>query len=727
MPLSQYHCPLAKSSTGRRIGWLREARTESLNFLLNQPGYSQLDEDLKIIQAHWPELFGGLRNDAQGTTLNQQIHVPQVKRMLSELSAILGNIEPSWTHTPSNDELRTISDQLDLCTRAWWERTAAVERVVETIQWSAANRTGYIFPIWNPHFHGLNQGDIELRVGGPKDYLPLWPDKSNHIQQAYAGTIKVAMPITQFAATWPTLAESVYPDGEQPVGLMPRVFRGAQELFNPSSEKPESVIGRVPTVTVYWTYIKDMSMNLTGNTIPMGTPGTEWHYQVPAYGSDIPTGLVDVNTGNDLTRKAQKEDTFLYPWLRLIIWTEDVVCYDGPSYWFHGKIPAVKLTLDSWPWSYLGGSLVRDISSLDQANNRLIRSIDQREQLKADPPMQVNEELLDPTTAQDIGRLKKTPGALIQVESFRDGEVLRNLYPYQQLEIDQWELEYYRSNKDEMQDILGLNNLQRLAENRQTPSGDTSEKLLQITGARTQRKGNIMERFCAELAPMVDALILQWYDTRFRWKLFGYKGMTAYDFDHDPGTLVPASLPGRKGIPSDRAFGDQRSSMFDTRAKRAKYLCTTMGVQIERGSLLDITSMTRQLLELRLWSDPNWPKDPISLAESLRISNMGSMDDDEDKDSRIGRAKKWAKISTEAIAELQVEMQKILQGQTPEGQIGKAINALVQKAVSGTNGDGHDATGRAEGRPPVFTASPRLETRTDPGTGATRTIIDTSR
>lgn len=724
--LSSYHAPLAKSSTAQRIGWLREARTESENFLRNQPGYTQLDEDLRILNANGPDLFTGIINNPQGAAVNQKLYVPQVKRMLSELSAILGNIEPSWTHTPSNDELRTISDQLDKCTRVWWDRTAAVERIVEAVQWSAANRTGYVFPIWNPHFHGLNQGDIELRVGGPKDYLPLWPNKSNDIQQAYAGTIKVAMPITEFAATWPTLAQSVYPDGEQPVGLMPRMFRGAQELFNPTADKPENVVGRVPTVTVYWTYVRDMSMNLTQNTVPMGTPGTHWYYNVPAFGSDIPTGLIDVNTGNDLTRKARKEDTFLYPWLRLIIWTEDVVCYDGPSYAFHGRIPAVKLTLDPWPWSYLGGSLVRDIASLEEANNRMIRSVDLREQLKADPPMQVNEELLDSTTQQDLARLKKTPGAILKVESFRDGQVLRSLYDRQQLDVDQWELQYYRSNKDEMQDILGLNNLQRLAEFRQVPGGDTQEKMLQITGARTQRKGNIMERFCAELAPMVDALLLQWYDTRFRWKLFGYKGQTVYDFDYDPGTMIPADLPGRAGVASDRKWGDRRSSMFDTRAKRAKYLCTAMGVQIERGSLLDITSMTRQLLELRLWTDPQWPKDPVSLAESLKLSGMGSMDDGEEVDSRFGRAKKYARLYTEQVASLQAAAQSILQGNTPEGQLGDAIKKIVANAMQG-NGDGHGVTGNPEGRKPSYETPPTLTQRTDPATGAQRTIIDTSR
>jgi hypothetical protein len=733
--ISSYRCPVAKTSSAYLLGWLREARNEAQLYLENQPGFTELEEDRKIADRHFPDMFrgfmaggisgAGMTNPGIGGG-DQRIHVPEVKRMLSEMCAILGNIEPSWSHHPSNEELRDVSEVLDKCTRAWWERTQAVEQIVSCLQWSAVNRSGYLFPVWNPHFRGIGQGDIQLRVGGPEDYLPLWPDDSHDIQQAYAGTIKVRMPITQFAATWPTLAASVYPDDVQPNSLAGKVIEGAKALWR-GDTKDESKPGRVPQVTVYWTYIRDMSLNVTGNIIPMGVKGTNTYYDVPAFGSDIPTGLVNLNTGSDLTRKAEQKDTYLYPWLRLVIWTEHVVCYDGPSYWFHGKIPAVKLTLDPWPWSFLGGSLVRDIASIEAANNRTLKSIDKRERLKADPARAVNEDLLDNTTIEAIRAEVNTPGGLLKVDRFAEG-LLKPLHDPRDNQVDQWELEYYRGNRDSMMDVLGLNNLQRLAELRQMPGGDTQEKMLQITGARTQRKGNLMEKFCAELAPMIDGLIFQWYDSPFRWRLFGYKGITKYDFDHDPKSLVPSEIPGRPNQTNgDRKFGDPRSGLFDTRAKRAKYLITTMGIQIERGSLLDITSMTRQLMEMRLWSDPTFPKDPVTLGESLRLSNMGTMDDSEDMDTRIGRAKKWAKISTEAIAELQLKQQEILRGGTPEGQMGDAIRKIVQSATGNGGGNGGEPIGgnRPPGRPPVFSEPPQLRTMNRPD-GTQDTVIDTS-
>lgn len=644
--------------------------------------------------------------------------------MLSELVAILGNIEPSWSYNPQNEELRPIADILDPCKRTWWERTSAVESIVKCLQWSAVNRTGYIFPVWNPRYHGTPQrdvqnGDIELRVGGPEDYLPLWPNDSHDIQQAYAGTIKVRMPITEFAATWPTLAESVYPDEEQP-GLFRRAANAAASYWNPDTSRARDAAkpGRVPIVTVYWTYIRDMSMNITGNTIPMGMKGTNTYYEVPAFGTDIPTGLINTATSQDLTRKAEQIDTYLYPWLRLVIWTEDVICYDGPSYWFHGKIPAAKLTLDPWPWSFLGGSLVRDIASLEEANNRLLKSIDHREQMRARPSRAVNEDLLDNTTIESIRQQINTPDGLVKVDRFSEN-LLKPLHDPRDNQVDQWELEYGKSNTDAMMDILGLNNLQRLAELRQMPGGDTQEKMLQITGARTQRKGNLMEKFCADLAPMVGSLMLQWYDTQFRHTLFGYKGVAEYDFDFDPGTLVPADIPGRPGLSADRQFGSSASGRFDSRAKRAKYISMMMGVKIEKGSLLDITSLTRQLMELRLWADPSAPKDPITLFESLKMTNVGTMQDDETKDTRMGRAKLWRRIMMEELLEEQKQSAEIQQGATPEGKAAGAIRDLVNHTVGQGNG------ARAVGRPAVYSESPRLRTMNRPD-GSQDTIIDTS-
>ena len=58
-----------------------------------------------------------------------------------------------------------------------------------------------------------------------------------------------------------------------------------------------------PAADLYEIYIYDLSINMTGHEIRMGTPGTSWEYTVPAYGSQIPTGTNGFE-GLPLYRKA---------------------------------------------------------------------------------------------------------------------------------------------------------------------------------------------------------------------------------------------------------------------------------------------------------------------------------------------------------------------------------------------------------------------------------------
>lgn len=133
-------------------------------------------------------------------------------------------------------------------------------------------------------------------------------------------------------------------------------------------------------------------------------------------------------------------------------------------------------------------------------------------------------------------------------------------------------------------------------------------------------------------------------------------------------------------------------------------------------------------MEMRLWADQMFPKDPETLGQSLRLTNVGKMDDTADMDTRIGRGKKWAKIYTETVAQLQADARRIMQGGTPENQIGDAIRKIVDHATQGNgNGSGgaHVATGAPEGRPPTYASSPVMVQKTNPD-GTPRTVIDTS-
>jgi hypothetical protein len=50
--------------------------------------------------------------------------------------------------------------------------------------------------------------------------------------------------------------------------------------------------------------------------------------------------------------------------------------YDGPSMFWHGKIPIIQFKLDDWPWNFLGFSMVRDTWRLEESINGRLRARD---------------------------------------------------------------------------------------------------------------------------------------------------------------------------------------------------------------------------------------------------------------------------------------------------------------------------------------------------------------
>ncbi len=712
--ISQYFIPEARSDANKRLGWCREALQEAMSYLERQPGFKFLDRDLEIISRDYPSLMPGMTGykNSEG-----DVRTGAAKSKISEIIATLSNLEPLWKHTPNDKRWGAQGHILDKCTWAWWSRTQSGQRIKEAIQWSAVNRTGYIFPKWNPHFHGLGIGDIELKVGGPKDFLVLWPNKSFDIQQAYAGIIREEMPVTEAWATWPTMREQIKPDQEQASW-----WRGFLNLFTSTgtvspdyfqSDVPkDSSPGSCPTVMIYYMYVRDATINQSPNSVPMGIPRAPWSYTVPYLGQDIPTGLVNPHTGQDLTRKAREEDAYLYPNRRLVIFHARGILYDGPSHYFHGRVPAVKLTLDPWPWSFLGGSMVRDVASLEEASNKELQAFTKRAELKHKPPMAASDGYAA-SEAESLGTILDTAGAILKDQDFSKGDTLRNLLPAEHYQVMQWELENFKLKDQLMEEVLGLNSMKAMAELRQQPSGDTMEKLLQIKGSRTQSKGHQMESFCSELGQLVYPNILQFYDTKRRWTLFGFDGVTKQDFDFDPGSLIPVELPGTM----------DGSSLNGTRYQRARSFQRVFQVEIEPDSLLEITSMTRQLLALQLWKDQRFPIDPKTLSEILKLQNFGQLDDAPGVDTMVGRFKQYMDISTTFQAMLQVKAQKIAMAADPQA----LLMQMLQGAMGGTPDGGQPTTtGGQEGRPPSFQNMPRLETRSD-GEGGQREVVNTSR
>lgn len=737
--MNNYTIPLASVSPANKLGWLRDAVAEARHTLEQCTGFSQLDADLELISRNSPE------TDLTSPDFYRQLEMPLTKARVSDIVSTLANLRQLWQVDTGVAELQQQAKILNKCSWAWWRKTDADLKILSALQYSAIQRTGYLWQKYNPHYYGLNQGELESIPLGPKWVYFLYMPQSFEYQQAYATIICEVAPITQARADYPLFADQLKPTTEaslQSYGLLRRLFgrksAGVDGMMDGAvPDERRDFIQGVPGVLIYHMYTRDMTKNMSDREVIMGTPDNPmFQYAVPRLGQRIPTGMVEPATALDVTRLATPEDTYLYPYRRYTCFTENVLMYDGPSKEFHGRAPIVKFTLDPWPMDYLGGSLVGDIKTIDETINRRFRGVNKSAELRRRPPMMVNDEMLPDSEQGELVAKMDEPGSAIKA-NFREGLPARTILDYQHYDVQAWEYQFLQELNSRADFVSGRAQIEALAMAQQMPAGDTQEKYLQLTGSRTVAKSRSIERSMCELGYQVVCGVMQWWTANKRFNLFGFEGVAKQDFDYDPGTLIPSDLT----VDSEGFKMDYRSDKFNTRSKRARGLISQLSLDIEPLSAHDLASMTRQLLYTRLYEGMHFPLDSWSYAKVMNISNMGQPPET-DKGTMPEVFMAESDIRSQAQAMMQAKAQMTMMQANPQAIIAQAIQQDPQGVLKmvlaalqqNSNGDGggsvgggsNGATGRPEGRPSGFTDGPKIFDRTNKD-GGRRTVIGTSK
>jgi hypothetical protein len=258
-----------------------------------------------------------------------------------------------------------------------------------------------------------------------------------------------------------------------------------------------------------------------------------------------------------------------------------------------------------------------------------------------------------------------------------------------------------------------------MARANQIPSSDTIESLLAINGEIINDMSQSMDEFIWQLADMNRYNFFQFYDARRRMFLLGKDGMVQEDFDFDPSTMVPASLPNEPMISGD---------FISSRADRAKLHLRNFLTRITPSSLHDQTNTRRQLTLLQASKVNPVLADPQLMAETLNIPNWGKLEGD----TVLERWTSWMNIQKELGMEqafdmgkvqlmLQMLMMQMQMGMSPEGQMAQQLSGIA----GALNGSGAGASnsgqvpaqpavgGATRGRPPSFGEQASLKQRPD--------------
>lgn len=649
------------------LGWLSEARQEGIAYLNTQPGYGDMDRAIDIIS--------GLVNEKNPESPTSKVSANLIKRDIREIVSVLSDLRDFWMFEASDHKWDEHANILNKLTNSWYHENFADLSIREALQYAATLGTGYLSPYWHPHAGGRFKGDIMLEAYGARDVYPVQMPPTHDLQQAYAVVIKQEMPITTAWRLWPHLRFVLKPDREVPTaaknftGNVIAAGKAVIDWIIGTEKNREDETTPFPVVDLFYTYVNDFAINTTGKAVPMGDPGTNYSYIVPALNSDIPAGFNDVK--QTVYRKATKEDCYLYPNRRLIISTRTVVIYDGPSYWWHGQVPLVKFTLDDWAWNYLGFSLVRDVASLQDSMTSHLRNIDDSASARLNPPFGADRSV--PVT--DFERFNpRLPGQRFRFDSLRTDKPFYFPYPIEGYDVPQWIIDRHLPYLSEMiHNLLGTQDAQALLKARQLPSSDSIEKINEMASPIVRAMSRNMERSLRGLGGMIGSLFFQFYDTKRRLKVLGTDGITEEDYDFDPQSLIPADPDG----------------FATSRMERARIHQDNFKFKITPGSLHQINRQFTKMLYIQL-RRMGFKIDSETMSRVLEIPNWGTL-------PGKNVLEKWMH-ETGMDADLQARLMQMAQ-------------AMQQGGAPPDGGSGLPGQPTQKGRPPSGGQPAHLESR----------------
>jgi hypothetical protein len=641
-----YRCPLPTAENeADRLAWLRNTKAQSYAWLQTQPSYKDFNTAIQALVGDDNEMIP----DELST-----IRSGELRRCTRELVAALSNLRVGASFKSDVKALYNRANVLNQLYRAWWFMTKPVKTVRGALQMAAALGSGFIQQEWDPDYHRPGRGDVRTSVKGPHQVLPVQLPADFDYQRAYAVHLVEEMPIAMAHRKFWAYANKIVSDRNAPTWLQKGLERVQQWLAPVLRLQGISRVGQpagpiFPTVDVMYTYIDDRSVNESGHDIQMGEQGTSWAYTVPSLGSDVPSGTYDAQ-GQPLYRKATYDDARIYPLRRLIIWTETCVIYDDTSRWWHGKVPITQFSLDKWVFDALGVPISKDTASYDTSMTRIMRAIDDSAVTRLDPPLMVNERLMDEDTAATF-RVRQ-PGVTFRMDSMGQ-EAVKPVLHYEQWNLPPYIADWVRYLSERVQRLTGTFDAMALTKARQMPAAGTMEKINEMMGPLLNDMTTLMEGSMAEMGEQWKWLTFQFRTKEERMQFLGEDGETMKELDYEPWSLVPSHMPWEQkileeGLPSPTPA-----------YKRAQYYAGFFSYQVVPGQMHQLSTMSKQLMILQLEAR-GMPIDPWTKAELFNLSDFGPPP--EGTKNVMERYVAWKRMEIEMAVELQKKMQALGMG-----------------------------------------------------------------
>jgi len=604
--------------------FIQTAVEEGDAFLRSQEGYDKID---KVIAAIFNKTDTFKSSKLSSTTVNH------FARIALDLAAGMTDTRPFWEYRTHNHSLDKQVDIYGKLAQHWWTQRQADMRFVDAMKYDFAAGTAYLHVTWNPDIQ-----DIELLVEDARDVLPIRPTSTMNLQDCMGVVIRREHTVNYLQNLYPKADSTkirAEKDGSATRALgNTRYARIVEKLGSPfqhwmQSGETARQVPKIPTCTCYQTYLKDKTLNKTGKTVYMG----EWHLGPSKPGfvkrlfrselEDSEERCPQCEEGrypHPLTNwsYAVKPGQPLYPNGRYIVSTNYGVLHDGPSIFWHGSVipfPIVKMTLDPFPWSWLGKAVGWDLLPLQESLNAATQVWDDHLQKIACPDVIADKNSVSRAELKKIN--PRQAGLKIRQNPLAGKGVLIQ-YP-DSLPADFWQGTNFLI--ESMNTLSGVASVQSLMRLNQMPASDTIEQIMATMSPSVRLRSRCLEATIRELATILAYDFTQFYTLPMRLSILGSQGVTKEDFDFDPQTLIPDYIHKEDFDNSGNVTSEAIARGPKPRFDRAKELLRQMSFHIAPDSLIESAGTTEKLVYLNFFRAG--AMDLWTVLDKFSIPNIG--------------------------------------------------------------------------------------------------------
>lgn len=494
----------------RRNEWLRTANNEADSWMRDSGEMQRLPEDILYLMG---EQWSKRRPSYKSSPVNNRL-----LRSMEQTVAILTDIRPIFEVKANDDTFDDQAALLTKCIKSWWMKNDVDFQLAMAIIYAYLS-TGFLRIVWNRDLCN-GRGDFQVYPLSPYDIKPIGPA---HNFQDWEGCIYETVRSTAwFRRNFPGPGSMVQPDlnlsryakpmqrsanmgGFQFDNLSPQM----QNWVGKPREFGESAIAQ-SWYREYW--IKDYSVNVSQNLIKMGTPGTNWYYEVKPGHALYPRGRLIITGGNDYH-----------------------VMYDGPNYFWHGKMPFVAIRLKPVPWQFHGISELRSKIPLQDIVNTVLAGVLDMVKKAINPPLLFPDNAFSDAIKNTLD--PNMPNAKIGYNPMAMAAPAWQKPP----DLPQYVQNTAQYAQNEMDDDSGLLDLAAQARKKVSPAGDTLQQLKETQQTIMRLRGRYIEMAVRDMGEQMVPNVCQFWTLKRRMWLFGRIGVTSQDvFDGNMSTFVPA-------------------------------------------------------------------------------------------------------------------------------------------------------------------------------------------